>query len=131
MKLKISFFSAPLFAVLIAFSLSSKAHSTELVMTVYKTPTCGCCQKWVDHMSDNNLQSTVVDLADLSSIKARYAIAGRYRSCHTGVVVTESGDYVFEGHVPVSAWNAIGKPWYGSRGPQRLLPSFIAQDRWF
>ncbi|MFQ3244547.1 MAG: hypothetical protein ACJAYF_001513 [Arenicella sp.] len=100
MKLKISFFSAPLFAVLIAFSLSSKAHSTELVMTVYKTPTCGCCQKWVDHMSDNNLQSTVVDLADLSSIKARYAIAGRYRSCHTGVVVTESGDYVFEGHVP-------------------------------
>ncbi|MBL4674175.1 MAG: hypothetical protein JKX81_18085 [Arenicella sp.] len=51
-------------------------------------------------MGDNNVQSKVVALADLSSIKAKYAISGRYRSCHTGVVVTESGDYVFEGHVP-------------------------------
>jgi hypothetical protein len=51
-------------------------------------------------MSDNDLQSKVVALDDLSAIKKKYAITGRYRSCHTGVVVTESGDYVFEGHVP-------------------------------
>ena len=95
MKLKIT-----LFAALIAVSLLSKVYSAEQAMTVYKTPTCGCCQKWVDHMSDNKFASNVVELDDLSRIKAKYNIEGRYRSCHTGVVVTESGDYVFEGHVP-------------------------------
>lgn len=69
-------------------------------MTVYKTPSCGCCQKWVDHMTENSFSSKVVSLDDLSPIKAKYNIQGRYRSCHTGVVVTEQGDYVFEGHVP-------------------------------
>ncbi|MGK0375432.1 MAG: hypothetical protein ACJA2E_001911 [Arenicella sp.] len=95
MKLKIVFMP-----LLVIASLLFSLHAAEPVMTVYKTPTCGCCQKWVDHMSDNNVATEVVSLADLSSIKAKYAIAGRYRSCHTGIVVTDSGDYVFEGHVP-------------------------------
>ena len=69
-------------------------------MTVYKTPTCGCCQKWVDHLTENELLSNVVSLNDISSIKEKYNIEGRYRSCHTGVVVSEESDYIFEGHVP-------------------------------
>jgi hypothetical protein len=95
MKLKII-----LFTVLITASLLSKVYSADPIMTVYKSPTCGCCQKWVDHMSDNNVASRVVELDDLSLIKAKYKVEGRYRSCHTGVVVSASGDYVFEGHVP-------------------------------
>ncbi|MFT4635835.1 MAG: hypothetical protein ACI854_002540 [Arenicella sp.] len=95
MKLKMTLFTACL-----AVSLLLRVHSVEPTMTVYKTPTCGCCQKWVDHMSDNDVTSSVVDLANLSSLKAKYGIASRYRSCHTGVVITESGNYVFEGHVP-------------------------------
>lgn len=95
MKLKFVLFTA-----LIAASLLSKVYSADPIMTVYKTPTCGCCQKWVDHMSDNNFASKVVELDDLSPIKAKYKVEGPYRSCHTGVVVSESGEYVFEGHVP-------------------------------
>ncbi|MFT5572254.1 MAG: hypothetical protein ACI9FR_001177 [Cryomorphaceae bacterium] len=83
-----------------AVSLWSNVHAAESSMTVYKTPSCGCCQKWVDHMTENSFSSKVVSLDDLSPIKAKYNIQGRYRSCHTGVVVTEQGDYVFEGHVP-------------------------------
>ena len=37
---------------------------------------------------------------NLNPIKSKYNIEGRYQSCHTGVVVTEKGDYVFEGHIP-------------------------------
>lgn len=69
-------------------------------MTVYKTPTCGCCQKWVDHVDGNGFSSKVVSLNNLNTIKSKYNIQGRYQSCHTGVVVTKQGEYVFEGHIP-------------------------------
>ena len=44
--------------------------------------------------------SKAVDLDSLSEIKADFRIEGKYRSCHTGNVVTENGSFVFEGHVP-------------------------------
>lgn len=106
MKIKAIFFTA-LFAV----TSSPNVSAAESSMTVYKTPTCGCCQKWVDHMTENEFSSNVVSLNDLSPIKAKYNIEGRYRSCHTGVVVTEQGDFVFEGHVPAEHVEAfLNKP---------------------
>ena len=44
--------------------------------------------------------SKAVDLDSLSEIKADFGIEGKYRSCHTGNVVTEKGSFVFEGHIP-------------------------------
>lgn len=81
-------------------SFASEEDEGAINMTVYKTPTCGCCKKWVDHINNNDMSSKVVEMNDLSSIKTKYDIQGRYRSCHTGVVTTEKGDYIFEGHVP-------------------------------
>lgn len=81
-------------------STLSFASATEIAMTVYKTPTCGCCQKWVDYINDNGFASKVVSMNNLSTIKQKYGIRSRHRSCHTGVVVTEKQEYVFEGHVP-------------------------------
>ena len=76
------------------------ASATAVEMTVYKSPTCGCCQKWVEHIEQNEFSSAVVETDDLNSIKSRYGIAGQYRSCHTGVVTVLEQDYIFEGHVP-------------------------------
>lgn len=78
----------------------SAVRTDESAMTVYKTPSCGCCQKWIDHIEKNGLSSTTISLDDLAPIKSRLGIQGRYRSCHTGVVLGEAGEYVFEGHVP-------------------------------
>ena len=78
----------------------SLANADDIEMTVYKTPTCGCCQKWVDHVDGNGFSSKVVSLNNLNTIKSKYNIQGRYQSCHTGVVVTKQGEYVFEGHIP-------------------------------
>jgi hypothetical protein len=39
-------------------------------------------------------------MPDLTTIKSKYRVQGQYRSCHTGVVVQEENNYVFEGHVP-------------------------------
>ena len=88
-----------LIACLLVLSINiANANGTE--MTVYKTPTCGCCQKWVDHLDSNGFSSKVVSLNNLDAIKSKYNIQGRYQSCHTGVVVTKQGEYFFEGHIP-------------------------------
>ena len=65
-------------------------------VTVYKTPTCGCCAKWVDHLEANGFRVKVVDLADVTPMKIRYGVPADLGSCHTALV---SG-YFVEGHVP-------------------------------
>ena len=65
-------------------------------MTVYKTPTCGCCAKWVDHMKAAGFKVQVQDMDDLTEIKQASGVPIPIRTCHTAVV---SG-YVIEGHVP-------------------------------
>lgn len=67
-------------------------------ITVYKTPWCGCCGGWVDHMRRAGWTAQVVELEDLAPIRARHGIPERLSSCHTGVV----GRYAIEGHVPAS-----------------------------
>jgi hypothetical protein len=67
---------------------------TEIV--VYKSPTCGCCNKWVDHMRANGFKVTTKDMDDLSELKADLGVSQSLSSCHTGVVA----GYVIEGHVP-------------------------------
>ena len=69
------------------------------VVTVYKSPTCGCCQNWVDYLRKNGFEVKTVDLEDMSDIKAASGVPRPLQSCHTAVV----GGYVVEGHVPVDA----------------------------
>lgn len=72
--------------------------TTPMPITVYKTPTCGCCASWVDHLRANGFAVTVVDRDDLTDIKSRFGVRDDLASCHTAVV----GDYVVEGHVPAA-----------------------------
>jgi len=65
-------------------------------MTVYKTPTCGCCKDWVKHVAANGFKTVVHDLDDLTTIKSDLGIPPKLSSCHTAVV----GRYAIEGHVP-------------------------------
>ena len=76
---------------------ASATPSASLVsIKVYKTPTCGCCKAWVEHLEQNGFKAEVVDMPDLSAVKAKYGVAPQHQSCHTAVV----GDYTIEGHVP-------------------------------
>lgn len=80
-----------------AISHEAATKASLPILEVYKSPTCGCCKKWIDHIDNNGFQSIVHNRVDLSSIKKKQGIAPRYRSCHTAV--SEEG-YSFEGHVP-------------------------------
>jgi len=65
---------------------------------VYKTPTCGCCNKWVEHLRNNGFTVRTINLDRLTDVKARHGVPSRVQSCHTGLV----RDYVIEGHVPAA-----------------------------
>jgi hypothetical protein len=68
----------------------------EPVIQVYKTPTCGCCTKWVSHLREHGFEVETTDLADLRVVKSMAGITPEQASCHTGKV----DGYVIEGHVP-------------------------------
>lgn len=70
---------------------------------VYKTPTCGCCSKWVEHLRSNGFAVRTTNLDTLDDVKARHAVPSRVQSCHTGLV----DGYVIEGHVPASDIQAL------------------------
>ena len=65
-------------------------------IVVYKSPSCGCCGKWVEHMRANGFDVTVKDMDDITPIKTKYKVSNDLASCHTAIVE----GYVVEGHVP-------------------------------
>ena len=77
-------------------ALGSAAHAAAL--TVYKSPACGCCGKWVEHVEKHGFTVKVVNVADIMAVKAKVGIPDSLASCHTTMV----GGYVVEGHVPAA-----------------------------
>jgi hypothetical protein len=65
-------------------------------MTVYKSPTCGCCNAWVKHVRAAGYDVKAIDVDDVTPYKTKYGISQDLASCHTGVV----DGYAIEGHVP-------------------------------
>jgi hypothetical protein len=94
-KIFIGIISLVAVSALGGFVLSQKV-SAEPQMTVYKSPTCGCCTKWIKHMEDNGFHINAVDVIEMNIIKEKYGINRKLASCHTAVV----DGYVIEGHVP-------------------------------
>lgn len=74
------------------------AASAPTPITVYKDPSCGCCENWVKHMRASGFAPEVHDRADMSALKDSLGVPAALRSCHTAV----SGRYVIEGHVPAA-----------------------------
>lgn len=68
-------------------------------LVVYKSSTCGCCTKWVDHVRDSGYAVVTHDIDDLVALNAKKQELGvpvGRGSCHTATV----RGYTIEGHVP-------------------------------
>ena len=86
-------------AALISISVFLVQEPAEAAdITVYKSPTCGCCGKWVEHLEANGFSVDVKQQRDLRSIKQQLGIQRPLQSCHTGVI----DGYIIEGHVPAA-----------------------------
>jgi hypothetical protein len=65
---------------------------------VYKTATCGCCNKWIEHIQAHGFTVRATNREDLADLKASHHVPRHLASCHTAVV----NGYVVEGHVPAA-----------------------------
>jgi hypothetical protein len=74
-------------------------------ITVYKSPSCGCCKAWVTYIEERGFSALVHDVDDVTPYKKQYHVPDALQSCHTAVV----GDYVIEGHVPADLIHKVLK----------------------
>jgi hypothetical protein len=83
-------------------------------LDVYKSPTCGCCTLWMDHLEEHGMTTTGHHPDELGVLKLDLGVPVRYGSCHTAVSMD---GYLFEGHVPArSVRSFLDSPPAGTLG---------------
>jgi len=84
--------------ILFSFSFqdSNKANAADII--VYKSPTCGCCNKWVKHLETSGFNVKTINKRNMNPVKMQFGVKTKYQSCHTAKI----GIYFIEGHVPAS-----------------------------
>lgn len=78
--------------------MMTRVAAAEPAVEVYKSPTCGCCGKWADHLRANGFTVRINQVQDTTAVRARAGMPAALASCHTALV----GGYVLEGHVPAA-----------------------------
>ena len=94
-----------IFGFLLFAGLLKPASADEPEIVVYKTPTCGCCSAWIEHIksADFSVKSINVSHGDQAGIKRKFGITPKLSSCHTALI----DNYFVEGHVPAKDIKAL------------------------
>ena len=82
----------------LSLALLAPLAQAAIPVTLYKSPTCGCCEEYVKYLKANGFGVDAINSDDMNRIKQEKQV-GHLASCHTSLI----GGYVVEGHVPVSA----------------------------
>lgn len=69
-----------------------------LAMTVYRDPSCPCCENWVAIAQQAGFAVTMIEDANMPARKKALGVPEALASCHT----VEVAGLVFEGHVPIA-----------------------------
>ena len=86
-------------------------------VTLYKSPTCGCCEEYVKYLQANGFDVKAINSDDMNRIKETNHV-GNLGSCHTALI----NGYVVEGHVPVAAIqkaHLVVDPWAALRAAKQ------------
>lgn len=90
-------------SALVLFGVASLGHSVlghagiqSDLITVWKTPSCGCCKDWVNHLRKEGFNVVANDVSDTAPVRQKLGLPAKFGACHTAQV----GGYVLEGHVP-------------------------------
>ena len=108
---KKNFFNSLIFSGII-FANTINAHKSGAVtqeninipkVISFRSASCGCCKKWINHLRDNGLEVVDNIVEDVSAIKNQYQIPNNLRSCHSAQIA----NYTIEGHVPIQSINKL------------------------
>ena len=102
MKLPFRSLRNPLFSGLLAFTALSGGAAYAADITMFRSPSCGCCLKWIEHVREYGAATgqtgevKTVNNPQMQTMKQQAGVPGDLASCHTTLV----DGYVIEGHVP-------------------------------
>lgn len=82
----------------LAVLTTSAAAQTPPTLEVFKSPYCGCCGQWVEHMKKAGFKVKINEVTDISASRRQLGMPEKYGSCHTDRI----GNYLVEGHVPAA-----------------------------
>lgn len=77
-------------------AIAATAHSPTYDLTVFRSPTCGCCGDWLNYMKAEGFEIKDNITAEMDTVKQTYGVSKPLSSCHTALI----NGYVIEGHVP-------------------------------
>ena len=85
---------------LISFGLAllpalSFAVTEKPLITIWKSPTCGCCKDWAAYLEKNGFHVKAIDIGN-TEMRQKLGMPVKFGSCHTAQI----NGYVIEGHVP-------------------------------
>ncbi len=92
----------------IVFANTLNAHASSAVtqenldipkVISFRSASCSCCKKWINHLRDNGIEVVDNIIEDISIIKNQYQIPNNLRSCHSAQIA----NYTIEGHVPIKS----------------------------
>ena len=55
-------------------------------IVVYRSPSCECCGKWLEHIKNNNFIVKDIVTDDVQTVKDKYGVSAAMASCHTAIV---------------------------------------------
>ena len=70
----------------------------------YRSASCGCCKKWINHLRDNGLEVEDNIVEDVSLIKEQYQIPINLRLCHSAQIANY---YTVEGYISIKSINKL------------------------
>lgn len=77
---------------------TTDAAPSSAPVTVFRSPTCGCCGLWSDHMREAGFEVEDNITSDMDTVKQQLGVTPAMASCHTAII----GHYILEGHVPAA-----------------------------
>jgi len=88
-----------IFLLLLLQVLSFNVFAADLEQAdikVYRSPSCQCCHKWINHLKENKFNVLDVLSNNMASVKTAVQLPKPMASCHTAII----DGYIIEGHVP-------------------------------
>ena len=80
----------------ILMALPAPAFADAIMGTMYKNPSCTCCETYAAYLEKNGFKITIIPTNDLDQVAAKEGVPAQLRGCHT----IKIGSYIVEGFVP-------------------------------
>ena len=70
-------FAGAVAALTVSLSIAHAFAAEEI--TVFKSASCGCCAKWVEHLRKNGYEVRVSNIEAMNAVKARFTVPAEMR----------------------------------------------------